>query len=56
MLELSERLGMTLAELGGRMSASELMKRRALDLERAAEKQRAHDESVKEAEKARRRR
>ncbi len=56
MLELSERLGMTLAELGARMSASELMKRRALDLERAAEKSRADQRAAEEADKQRRRR
>jgi hypothetical protein len=43
MLELSERMCMTAAELGDRMSAFELMERHALELVRADE-QRAEQE------------
>ena len=42
MLELSERLGMTAAELGVRMSAAELAERQGLDRVRAQE-QEQHD-------------
>ena len=47
MLELSERLCMTAAELGERMSARELHERMALDRVRAAEQERAQTESMK---------
>lgn len=40
MLELSERLGMTAAELGIRMSAAELTERQALDKVKAEEAER----------------
>lgn len=53
MLELSERLGMTAAELGLRMSARELMERQALDEVRAAERRKAEEKA--EAERRRRR-
>lgn len=48
MLELSERLGMTAAELGARMSAKELMERRVLDEVKAAERQRAQEKADRE--------
>lgn len=41
MLELSERLGMTAAELGVRMSARELTERQALDIVHGQEQQKA---------------
>lgn len=41
MLELSERLGMTAAELGIRMSAAELHERMALDKVHAQEREKA---------------
>lgn len=51
MLELSERLGMTAAELGQRMSAAELIERRALDEVRAAERRRAEEKAAKESKR-----
>lgn len=42
-LDLSERMGMTAAELGIRMSAAELMERRALDDVRAIEQEKAFE-------------
>ena len=43
MLELSERMGMTKAELGERMSAAELMERRGLALAQYDEQRRAQE-------------
>lgn len=54
MLELGERMGMTLPELGARMSAREFAMRRALDVVRA--EQRAKAEEQQQAAQARRRR
>lgn len=45
-LELSERLGMTAAELGQRMSARELTERRALDIVRGREQERAEQQAM----------
>lgn len=43
MLELSERMGMTKAELGDRMSGAELAQRRGLALVHADEQRRADE-------------
>lgn len=43
MLELSERMGMTAAELGIRMSAAELTERRGLEIVRNEEQRRANE-------------
>lgn len=53
MLELSERMGMTLAELGRRMSAKELTMRRALDMVRDAERRAEEEERAAAARRRR---
>lgn len=47
MLELSERMGMTRAELGLRMSARELTERMALDRVHASERRKAEQAAMK---------